>query len=162
MESPKRPCLQSFHGRHSSPNNVGRFGEAEIGNQAEHDYFALLVGQHIQHPGDLSVTQTSECLVLRGRCPLVRGIGEHFLWPPPGRAEGIDNEIPGDREDPSSKRRTIALERPEVLKGPQEGLVANSFGVGRASSPGEAGDGAAESTEEFVEPSGFSASSRVN
>jgi len=97
------------------------------------------------------MSQVGECDILGRRNQSFGWWHEDLVGSPLTVAVRIDQQISCDRERPASKRGPVAGEGVQGAKATEEDLVADSFRVVRAASPGEGRDLGRESPKQLVE-----------
>jgi hypothetical protein len=110
--------------------DAGDLLEGEVGNEAQRDHLALIVGQPRQGPDELRI----ERIDWKHR----RDVGQlavDDLGPPRPAPGVIDEAVPGNGEDPAPQIVTIAPKPREVARHLEEHLAEQVFGIAGALGP---------------------------
>jgi len=121
--------LESLDRPDPSLGDAGHHVEGEIGNEAEGDDLALIVGQERQGGDQLGI----ERFVGRRRRGVPVAVDLSRSAGPP--AGVVDETVPGDGEHPAPQLVMIASEPREVARHLEEDLAEKIFGIAGALGP---------------------------
>jgi hypothetical protein len=122
--------LQRLDRSDVSLGDLGDDLEGEVGNEAEGDHLALVVGQERQGGDQLGIEGIG-----RRRSRGVRQLSVEHLGAPSPTAGVVDDTVPGDGEDPTPQVVAIAAEPTEVASYLEKDLAEQILGIAGALRP---------------------------
>ncbi len=152
------PVLQGFHGSVGLPERGRDLLDAEVGDDPQHEHFALIGSEAVEGVAHPVVAATCEHRRLGRRDPMRRvaleavAPGERLALGTTGTGAALINEpAPRDREGPGSKPTCIAVEVCDGAKHAQQRLVGEAVRIVGALGPEVAHERLRDEVEQAIE-----------